>query len=99
MKLYIYQGLKNEKAPKDVTHVFVDSNVTVIKQMTFYHCSHLVSVIMGDNVKRIEGSAFHRCCALRKNQLVKIFWFYLRFLPRQSGRQRDHDDVYVSSRI
>jgi len=71
MKLYIYQGLENEKVPKDVTHVIVDSSVTVIKKEAFSNCEYLVSVIMGDNVKRIEGWAFVRCRALRFIRLSK----------------------------
>ena len=65
MKLYIYQGLDDEKVPKDTTRVIVDNSVTVIKRDTFYLCRHLVSVIMGDNVKRIEHYAFDYCIALR----------------------------------
>jgi hypothetical protein len=65
MKLYIYRGLDKEKVPKDVTHVIVDSSVTVIKFYAFHQCKYLVSVIMGDNVKRIEQSAFWGCIALR----------------------------------
>eukprot|EP00554_Chaetoceros_debilis_P010671 CAMPEP_0194109052 /NCGR_PEP_ID=MMETSP0150-20130528/8650_1 /TAXON_ID=122233 /ORGANISM="Chaetoceros debilis, Strain MM31A-1" /LENGTH=53 /DNA_ID=CAMNT_0038797921 /DNA_START=27 /DNA_END=185 /DNA_ORIENTATION=- len=53
MKLYIYRGLKNEEeVPDDVTHVIVDSNVTVIRKEAFFLCKLLVCVIMGDNVKR-----------------------------------------------
>ena len=64
MKLYIYRGLENEKVPKDVTHVIVASSVTVIKKEAFNECKLLVSVIMGDNVKRIEEWAFKYCTAL-----------------------------------
>ena len=63
MKLYIYQGLDNEEVPKDVTHVIVDNSVTIIKREAFLECRRLVSVIMGDNVKRIEAGAFHYCRA------------------------------------
>ena len=72
MKLYIYQGLDEEKVPKDVTHVIVDNSVTVIKWEAFYLCKHLVCLIMGDSVKRIEGKAFQYCCALRLIRLSKI---------------------------
>ena len=71
MKLYIYQGLEHEKVPKDVTHVIVDSSVTVIKSHAFSWCRHLVSVIMGDNVKKIEDRAFWDCSALRFVRLSK----------------------------
>ena len=68
MKLYIYRGLgkrQNEKVPWDVTHVIVDSNVTVIRKNAFSNHIHLVSLIMVDNVKRIEEFAFWNCLALR----------------------------------
>ena len=63
MKHYIYRGLDNEKVPKDVTHVIVDNSVTVIKKEAFFYCFHLVCVIMGDNVKRIEDDVFYHCHA------------------------------------
>jgi len=66
MRLHIYHGLDDEEIPKDVTHVIVDSSVTVIKEGAFYRChKYLVSVIMGDDVKRIEEAAFFKCWALR----------------------------------
>ena len=71
MRLHIYHGLNGEIVPKDVTHVIVDSSVTVIKKQAFYDCIHLVSLIMGDNVKRIEGYAFYHCIALRFIRLSK----------------------------
>lgn len=71
MKLYIYHGLDAEGVSKDVTHVIVDSSVTVIKNGAFFKCKHLVSVIMGDNVKRIEKQAFSCCHALRFIRLSK----------------------------
>ena len=71
MKLYIYLGIENEKVPKDVTHVIVASSVTVIKGYAFIDCELLVSVIMGDNVKRIEEGAFYYCRALRFVRLSK----------------------------
>ena len=71
MKLYIYQGLENEKVPKDVTHVIVASSVTVIKEWAFSHCELLVCVIMGDNVKRIEARVFSGCRALQFVRLSK----------------------------
>ena len=75
MKLYIYQGLDDEKVPKDTTRVIVDNSVTVIKRDTFYLCRHLVSVIMGDNVKRIEEWAFYKCHALRFIRLSNMLEF------------------------
>ena len=72
MKLYIYYGLENEKVPKDVTHVIVDSSVKVIKKYAFKQCTHLVSLIMRDSVKRIEEEAFSGCIALRFIRLSKI---------------------------
>ena len=71
MKLYIYHGLDGEIVPKDVTHVIVDSNVTVIKKRAFSNCIHLVSLIMVDNVKIIELGAFSYCRALRFIRLSK----------------------------
>jgi len=65
MKLYIYQGLDNERVPKDVTHVIVDNSVAIIKAKAFMNCTQLVSVIMGDHVKIIEMFAFFGCCVLR----------------------------------
>jgi len=65
MILHIYHGLDNEEVPEDVTHVIVDSSVTVIKENAFDAWEMLVSVIMGDNVKRIESYAFWQCHALR----------------------------------
>eukprot|EP01083_Nonionella_stella_P160965 526689_1 len=59
MRLYIYKGLDEEEVPKDVTHVIVDDSIIIIKERTFEDiCPHLVSIIMGDNVKRIETKAF-----------------------------------------
>ena len=71
MKLYIYHGLDNEEVPKDVTHVIVDNSVTVIKIRAFAGCVHLVSLVMGDNVKRIEKYAFIHCIALLYIRLSK----------------------------
>ncbi len=81
MKLYIYRGLKNERVPKDITNVNVDSSVTTIEQSAFLECKILVSVIMGDNVKRIEMYAFWDCHALRRIRLSKTLeyngWHFL----------------------
>jgi len=71
MKLYLYRGLENEKAPKDATHAIIDNNVTVIKRSAFHDCRHLVSVIMDDNVKRIETIAFSLCPVLQFIRLSK----------------------------
>lgn len=73
MRRYIYQGLDKEIIPWDVSHVVVDEGVTVIKECAFETStgSHIVSVIMGDNVKRIEESAFCCCYALRFIRLSK----------------------------
>jgi hypothetical protein len=65
MRLYIFQGLKNERAPKDATHVIVDDSVVVIRKDAFFECRNIVSIIMGDNVKRIERQVFMCCTALR----------------------------------
>eukprot|EP01083_Nonionella_stella_P255254 876342_1 len=65
MRLYIFQGLKNERAPKDATHVIVDDSVVVIRKCAFMECRNIVSIIMGDNVKRIEKHVFMCCAALR----------------------------------
>ena len=65
MKLYFYRGIDNEKVPKDVTRVIVDGSVAIIKKSAICECMHLVSAIMGDNVKRIEQLAFYNCVALR----------------------------------
>lgn len=65
MRLHIYQGLDNEKVPKDVTHVIVDNSVAIIKAKAFMNCTQLVSVIMSDQVKIIEMFAFFGCCVLR----------------------------------
>eukprot|EP01083_Nonionella_stella_P084398 233627_1 len=73
MKLYYYRGL--EHAPLDVTHVIVDDSVTAIKDDAFYHGedgnSNLVSVIMGDNVRRIGSCAFKVCCSLKFVRISK----------------------------
>ena len=71
MILHIYHGLDNEEVPEDVTHVIVDSSVTVIKENAFDAWEMLVSVIMGDNVKIIEMSAFRYCHVLRSIRLSK----------------------------
>ncbi len=65
MKLYIYQGLDNERVPRDITYAIVDNSVTTIKDGAFKSCSHFTSIIMGDNVKRIEIAAFFCCVALQ----------------------------------
>ena len=46
-------------------------SITVIKKYAFSRRVHLVSVIMGDNVKRIERAAFFYCLALRFVRLSK----------------------------
>ena len=71
MRLYIYQGLDNDKIPLDATHVIVDDSITVIKGKTFSKCKHLVTVIMGDNIKIIEDYALCGCRALRFLRLSK----------------------------
>ena len=71
MKLYIYRGLDNEQVPEDVTYAIFDNSVTFIKKKPLYYCRHLMSVIMGDNVKRIEKAAFYGCIALRFLRLSK----------------------------
>eukprot|EP00554_Chaetoceros_debilis_P008911 CAMPEP_0194100210 /NCGR_PEP_ID=MMETSP0150-20130528/1158_1 /TAXON_ID=122233 /ORGANISM="Chaetoceros debilis, Strain MM31A-1" /LENGTH=176 /DNA_ID=CAMNT_0038786545 /DNA_START=14 /DNA_END=541 /DNA_ORIENTATION=- len=75
MRLHIYHGLDNEIVPKDVTHLIVDSSVTVIKKDAFCGCRHLVSLIMGDNVKRIEDWACRCCPALLYVRLSKTLEF------------------------
>jgi len=79
MRLHYYHGLDDEKVPKDVTHVIVDDSVTVIKKRAFYDCKHLVSFIMGDNVKRIEEAAFQRCIALLYIRLSKMLEYIEKF--------------------
>ena len=65
------RGHDESRAFKDATHVIVDESVTVIKRNAFHDCKHLVSLIMGDNVKRIEGYAFTDCRALRFVRMSK----------------------------
>ena len=40
-RLYIYRGFDGEVVPKDLTHVFVGENVTIIKKVFFSKYSHL----------------------------------------------------------
>ena len=54
MKLYFYRCLDDVAVPKDGTRVIVDEAVTVIKRTAFFDCIHIVSVIIGDKVKRIK---------------------------------------------
>ena len=71
MKLYIYHGLDDEKDPRDVTHVFTDNNVTIIKKEALDKCKHLLYLIMGENVKIVQEYAFFDCRALRFIRLPK----------------------------
>ena len=71
MRLYLYRGLDNERAPKDVTRVIIDDSITIIRGEAFCVCKSLVSVIMGENVKRIGAFAFMNCHALRFIRLSK----------------------------
>ena len=75
MKLYIYRGLDDEIVPKDITHLIVDESVVIIKGFAFCSCAHLISAIMGDNVKRIENCAFFRCSSLRFIRLSNTLEF------------------------
>ena len=83
MKLYIYRGLDDEEIPWDITHVIVENKVTVVKARAFFARMNLVSVIMGDKLKRIEVSAFPNCCYIRFIRLsktleyIEMFAFYL----------------------
>lgn len=51
--------------------MIVDDSITIIKMRAFCVCRYLVSVIMGDNVKRIEDRTFLNCRALRFIRLSK----------------------------
>ena len=83
MRLYLYRGLDNERAPKDVTRVIIDDSITIIRGEALCVCKSLVSVIMGENVKRIGAFAFMNCHALRfirlskKLESVGVFALYL----------------------
>eukprot|EP01083_Nonionella_stella_P011595 32902_1 len=63
--LYFYSGRRDEKVPKDVTHVIVKDNVKAIWKEAFHYCRFLVYVRMGNSVKRIEKSAFSNCTMLQ----------------------------------
>eukprot|EP01083_Nonionella_stella_P068680 182547_1 len=54
MRLYICRGLEGWKVPRDVTHVMAGDSVTIIKMVAFQRCKNLVSVIMNDELKRIN---------------------------------------------
>ena len=59
--LYFYQGLDEEgrgSSQPGMLLMRIDISVTVIKIKVFYYCKYLVSVIMGDNVIKIEVEAF-----------------------------------------
>mmetsp|Transcript_20190 Transcript_20190/g.30592 ORF Transcript_20190/g.30592 Transcript_20190/m.30592 type:complete len:282 (-) Transcript_20190:131-976(-) len=71
MKPCIYRGIKGEIVPNDVTHLFIDESVTIIKEWPFFQRTHLVSIVMADNVKIIETGAFSGCSALRFVRLSK----------------------------
>ncbi len=75
MRRYCYRGYKAERIPIDVTHVTIDPGVTTIKKEAFGYCTSMVSVRMGDHVKRIESQAFIVCTRLKFVQLSRSLEF------------------------
>lgn len=74
MKLYLYRGVLNEEIPhprNDYTHAVIDRDVKVIQEGAFEHCHNLVSVVMYDNVVRIENYAFYACANLEMIKFSK----------------------------
>ena len=63
--VYMYYGIRNERAPLDTTKVIFHPSVTTIKGHAFYHCKSLVRVTIPDTVTDNEGYAFSWCLSLR----------------------------------
>ena len=63
--IYIYNdGDDNKEVPKDVTHIKVDSSVTIIPQNAFKDLTNLTSIELPQGLTRIEDHAFENCKSL-----------------------------------
>ena len=62
--IYIYKGDDNVEVPKDVTHIKVDSSVTIISQNAFKDLTSLISIELPKGLTRIEDHAFENCNSL-----------------------------------
>lgn len=51
---------------EEITSVKIPNSVTTIKEMAFYNCTNLATVIFGNNVTTIGDHAFQGCEALRE---------------------------------
>ena len=62
--IYIYNGDDNDEEIKDVTHIKVDSSVTIIPQNAFKDLTSLISIKLPKGLTRIEDHAFENCKSL-----------------------------------
>eukprot|EP00980_Cylindrotheca_fusiformis_P005997 scaffold1284_cov108-Cylindrotheca_fusiformis.AAC.11 len=71
-KFFLYTSKTKETSipRKTLTHLRVDSSVTVIPERTFHWCTALVQVQLPDTLTRIERFAFSCCSNLRCVQFV-----------------------------
>lgn len=56
--IFIYMGQPLSSIPKYVTHVRVDSNVTVVPREAFCNCTRLLDVQLNEGLTTIERWAF-----------------------------------------
>ncbi len=68
---YIYHGLENERAPRDVIKVIIHPLVKVIRKEAFLYCKKLTSFEIHDDVEIIEDAAFTCCKALTSISLPR----------------------------
>ncbi len=67
--IYRYLGLPKERAPKQTTHVIIDSTVTTIQSGAFRACKRLKTCDMHDGIQEIGEYAFDNCQSIKTIKL------------------------------
>ena len=70
-EVYIYRGVKNERAPDYIKEAIIHASVSVIGESAFEDCTKLTKVTLHDNVKKIKHAAFLACNSLETIQLPR----------------------------
>ena len=65
--VYIYNGVA--EVPKDVTHVRVESDVTIIPAYAFMDCRDMEEIELPEGLIKIEEHAFQYCTSLKRINL------------------------------
>ena len=63
---FVFNGENSEDIPRNVTHLIIHENITVIPARLFCHHPNLVQVYCHSGVTKIETYAFYFCRSLRR---------------------------------